>query len=500
MTQITPVGNNPFSMFKMPESKPASAPVATNVASAPQKVDSVEITNTAQDKKDTIEIAGKKINTKAALAAGGVAVAVVAGLIYAIKTHKLPFFKGKLKNEAAELAQQGARQAHEIAQSATRTAIETLEPVAAQAQKAASDAGDVVEVLEPLVSQAQKAAADAGNVASGIIEPAAAQAQKAAGQVTQTIAEDIVQPVATKKSNNLGFALAAFSVGLIARGFREFMPSKDSKIESLKNSVLENESYIKDIEIPYIYQEAQEYYDNYQQDIINAIDFLENKVESLQATYNLAIGKYENLDSGSYSEYWEDSDTKKLTVTRRKNGSVKLEEFNQEGKGSQVTYYTKTGRPLSVEYRKGGKPSLKLRFKLSKETGEPYLSQMFVYPKGSKKASMIAFDENLNPEFYLARNKEGDLMKAFDIDSTTLDLKTVILPDEHGKDWLKRYTYGSDGILQSALIMPSNDLPARKYNFTDSVPESLDLFENIDDEPVLHVPFSEDAQLEFIEK
>lgn len=482
MTQITPV-NNPFSAFKMPDVQ--SSRIATSQGILPHAVTN----NTLQNQADAVELntatnspsaqnsvseqnGTKKYFDIKTLAKIGAALAVGAGVVYAFKTHKIPFFKGG------------------------KQATESLADTAAQLGKKSA------QVLEDTTSNLAKTAVQTGEQAADVAKEAAASLERNAQTVLQQgdsalhVASDV--PKGDKKAKEVGFVIAAFSTGFIARAFKDFLNGDDAKALSLRKQIIEKEMYLKDVEIPFVEQEAAEYYENYKSDIIQAIDSLDAKASQMKLKFNNAVANYKKLKEGSYVEYFDDTNAKKLVVNRRENGSVKLEEFLGNN-GSVVTHYNSSGMPIIIEYCQDGKVRLKARYKFSPDTAEPYLSQMLIYTKGSNKASLISFDANGNPEFYLARNNEGKLIKAFDIDSNTLDVKTIILPDREGENWLKRYTY-EDGTLKSVSIMPSNDLPARKYNFVNGVVQSLDLFNNLNESPVLHVPFEDVNQSEFIAK
>ena len=491
MTQISPIGNNPFSMFKMVDmttpSRGMVQPVQNNMnATAQNSVPATQNTSAPSGNN----IINKKINKKTIAIIGGVLAAAV-GIVIAIKSHKTHSLKGDAVQELKDAAQPLLSSAPEVLPDLSPKVVDTVsEKLADGLSQIKPGVTNFTAQLPPVAEAGSEGVKLAVNEVPQVIEAAA-----------QDVSEKIAHKVkeVSNKSKEIRFVITAFSVGLIARAFKEIIKSDSVQAANLQKQILEKESYLKDIEIPYIRQEAQEYYENYKQDILTALDYFEPNAQYLTAKYNEAIVKYAELDDGSYAEFFDGTNDTKLEVQRRENGSTKVREFSPDGKGSTVTYYTFEGRPLSIEFYQGDKLKLKAKYKLSPMSAEPYLSQMFVYTKGSKKASMISFDEELNPKYYLARDNQGRLIKAFDIDSNSLDVKTITLPAKDGESWLKKYNYESDGQLKSVVIMPSNDLPARRYNFDDGVIEGLDLYANINEAPILHVPFETLAQPEFIE-
>ncbi len=491
MTQISPIGNNPFSMFKMVDmttpSRGMVQPVQNNMnATAQNSVPATQNTSAPSGNN----IINKKINKKTIAIIGGVLAAAV-GIVIAIKSHKTHSLKGDAVQELKDAAQPLLSSAPEVLPDLSPKVVDTVsEKLADGLSQIKPDVTNFTAQLPPVAEAGSEGVKLAVNEVPQVIEAAA-----------QDVSEKIAHKAkeVSNKSKEIRFVITAFSVGLIAKAFKEIIKSDSVQAANLQKQILEKESYLKDIEIPYIRQEAQEYYENYKQDILTALDYFEPNAQYLTAKYNEAIVKYAELDDGSYAEFFDGTNDTKLEVQRRENGSTKVREFSPDGKGSTVTYYTFEGRPLSIEFYQGDKLKLKAKYKLSPMSAEPYLSQMFVYTKGSKKASMISFDEELNPKYYLARDNQGRLIKAFDIDSNSLDVKTITLPAKDGESWLKKYNYESDGQLKSVVIMPSNDLPARRYNFDDGVLEGLDLYADINEAPILHVPFETLAQPEFIE-
>ena len=516
MTQISPIGNNPFSMFKMVDmttpSRGMVQPVQNNMnATAQNSVPATQNTSAPSGNN----IINKKINKKTIAIIGGVLAAAV-GIVIAIKSHKTHSLKGDAVQELKDAAQPLLSSAPEVLPDLSPKGAAVLNELADNLSSAPEVLPDlspkvVDTVSEKLADGLSQIKPDVANFTAQLppVAEAGSEGVKLAvnevPQVIEAAAQDVSEKIAHKakevsnKSKEIRFVITAFSVGLIAKAFKEIIKSDSVQAANLQKQILEKESYLKDIEIPYIRQEAQEYYENYKQDILTALDYFEPNAQYLTAKYNEAIVKYAELDDGSYAEFFDGTNDTKLEVQRRENGSTKVREFSPDGKGSTVTYYTFEGRPLSIEFYQGDKLKLKAKYKLSPMSAEPYLSQMFVYTKGSKKASMISFDEELNPKYYLARDNQGRLIKAFDIDSNSLDVKTITLPAKDGESWLKKYNYESDGQLKSVVIMPSNDLPARRYNFDDGVLEGLDLYANINEAPILHVPFETLAQPEFIE-
>ena len=474
MVQISPVGNNnPFSMFKMvdPSMSASAAPIkgVQNVKQPVSTPASAAPSDNLTDAKSNVLTRVKKPNIKInarTVAMGAAVVALAGGILYAFATRKTTFFRGRMRTPSP------------VGNLGNVNNLQNLTPPIKPSAEAAQE---VVQNLTPPIKPSAE-------VCREVMEDS---------KVVNNQVKSIPKQVADK-FKDVGFVLAAFGVGLVVRAFKEIAATNDTKAAKLQNQVLEMESYIKNIEIPYIEQEAAEYYDNYMQDITGVVDYFDLKADSLRYMYNNAVLEYDKLREGSYVEYYENTDRKKLVVKRRKNGSTRVENYDKDK--CRVVNYDKNGSPFSIELYMGEKLALKGRYKFSDDKQKPYLSQMLVYTRGSRRPSLIAFNEEAKPEFYLARNNDGGLIKAFDIDSKTLDVKTVILPDQNGEKWLKMYSYTNNGILKSVSVMPSNGLPARKYNYDEGVVRSMDLYENFNEAPVLHVPFVDLNQSEFIEK
>lgn len=497
MAQINPIGNNPFYMFNTKSavnSQPQTMSAALPQPQVQQQVitpvqNNVVQSNDSNAQTPVVQDANKKKKMPTGLAIG-VALAAGAGIIYAVKTGKFSSFRGK--------AQDAGEKVKDNIINAVSDAVEN-------GKEALSNVGD--EIKEETTKKINRHIAKHDAVPRLKQKPV----EEIVEQVTEKIPEQkvISKPIenavepnkkSSDKTKDIAFVALAFGVGLIAKAFRSIKNSDSSQAAELKKQLLEQESYIKEVEIPLINQESQEYLENYKQNILDAIDMAELPIKKMRAKYNSALKKYKMLNEGSYSVNWDGTDTIKASVKRSDNGSVKLEEFDKNGDKIGVVYYNAIGRPTSIETYKDGQIRQKARYKLAKGTNKPYLAQYLVYAGNSKKASMIAFDENNNPQYYLARNKEGKLIKAFDINSDTLDVQTICLPDESGKKWLKKFSYKEDGSVDDVTIMPSNDLPRRRYNYESGQPTSMDLFDKNGESPILHVPFEENYQSEFMEK
>ena len=497
MVQINPVNNNPFYMFNTKSA--ASNQSLTKTAALPQPQTQQQVITPVQNNVvqsnnlNTQTTVTQDSNKKKKIVTGvaiGVALAAGAGLIYAIKTGKFSSFRGRAQ-DAGEKVQDNI--------------INGVSDAVESGKDALSNAGG--KIKEEATKEINRHVAKHDAVPRLKQKPV----EEVVEQITEEISEQKVvsKPIENitepdKKTNDktkdIAFVALAFGVGLIAKAFRSIKNSDTAQVAELKKQLLEQESYIKEVEIPLINQESQEYLENYKQNILDAIDVTELSVKKMRGKYNSALKKYKMLNEGSYSVNWDDTDAIKELVKRADNGSVRLEQFDKNGEKIGVVYYNAIGRPTSIETYKDGQICQKARYKLAKGTNKPYLAQYLVYAGNSKKASMIAFDENNNPQYYLARNKEGKLIKAFDINSDTLDVKTICLPDESGQKWLKKFSYREDGSIDDVTIMPSNDLPRRRYNYESGQPTSMDLFDKNGESPILHVPFEENYQSEFMEK
>ena len=221
----------------------------------------------------------------------------------------------------------------------------------------------------------------------------------------------------------------------------------------------------------------------------------------MKQLYISSLKTYENLKDGSYSEFYNGSDVKKLQVERHDGGSLTLKNYGKDGKLFTVVYFSPSGLPRDISLYKNDKIKARAEYKTSLDADKQYISRLFVYASDSGKAHTVSYGENLNPKSYLARTQFGKFVKCFNIDSDTGMLKSVFLPtsDSNGK-CVKKYFYEQDGTLDKVIIMPSNNLPMRRYNYDSGTLTSMDLFNKENEAPIVHVPFERLNQSEFIEK
>lgn len=462
MTQMIPVNNNPFAAFDVP--KFAKQPDVSANSNYVAK-DTLELNNNAgvkstaapaqDDNKTSFTDKIKKINPKFAAAAAAVAALVVGAGVFAIKRKK-PDTDTVLK--IADFAQDTAEGG---ADSLSKTADKAAEPLS-----------------EALGSAAKKAADEIANKAADVTN-------KAADTVNGAVSD-------TKKTNaDVNLVLAAFGVGLFARAFREIKSTDDAQAIELKKKMLESEPYIKRIEIPYIKREAQECYENYKNEFTQALDYLKKPFMIMEQMYISSQKVFSELKEGSYSEFYEGTDIVKREVARGAHGSVTLKNYDKNGELFSVADYSENGTAREISLYQDGKMRARAEYKMS-DVNKPYISKLFVYTKGSKQAHTVSYDENSNPKSYLTRNSLGRFTKCFNLSSATGELESVFLPERkgvHSGKCAKKYFYKPDGELDKVVIMPSNDLPLRKYNYEDGVLTGMDLYDKEGDTPLLHVPF-----------
>ena len=463
MTQMIPVNNNPFSAFDVPQfAKQAVAPL--NLSHA-QKPDSVEVKSAQpqnnsdvgqSESKNSFVNKIKNINPKI-LAFGAAVAAVATGAIIFLVKRKKPDTK---------------------------------------------DTADAVRTVVNLGQNAQGAQVDL----AGSIAPVTKHADDVLVDVTEDIkdaAADVAAKAASEKKSGgeANLVLAAFATGLFARAFREFRESDDVKAIELKKQLLESEPYIKRVEIPYITREAQESYNSFANEVTDILEVTKKPYSTMKQLYISSLKTYENLKDGSYSEFYDNSDVKKREVTRDESGSTTLKNFGKDGKLFSVVHFSNKGTPRDIILYKDEKMRAKAEYKTSIDTDSPYISRLFVYANNSGLAHTVSYDENSNPKSYLARTQFGKFLKCYNINGATGELKSVFLPaSDSGGKCAKKYFYKPDGELDKVVIMPSNDLPLRSYNYEDGVLMGLDLFNSENEAPILHVPFEKLNQSEFIEK
>lgn len=460
MTQMIPVNNNPFSAFDVPQfAKQAVAPL--NLSHA-QKPDSVEI-KSAQPQNNSDVGQSESKNS----------------------------FVNKIKNINPKILAFGAAVAA-VALGATAFAV----------KRKKTNATDAVRTLASL-------AKNTNDIQVGLAGSSAAVAKSAENvlvDVTEDIkdaAADVAAKAASEKKSGgeANLVLAAFGIGLFARAFREFRESDDIKAIELKKQLLESEPYIKRVEIPYITREAQESYNSFANEVADILEVTKKPYSTMKQLYISSLKTYENLKDGSYSEFYDNSDVKKREVTRDESGSTTLKNFGKDGKLFSVVHFSNKGTPRDIILYKDEKMRAKAEYKTSIDTDSPYISRLFVYANSSGLAHTVSYDENSNPKSYLARTQFGKFLKCYNINGATGELKSVFLPASgSGGKCAKKYFYKPDGELDKVVIMPSNDLPLRSYNYEDGVLMGLDLFNSENEAPILHVPFEKLNQSEFIEK
>lgn len=460
MTQMIPVNNNPFSAFDVPQfAKQAVAPL--NLSHA-QKPDSVEI-KSAQPQNNSDVGQSESKNS----------------------------FINKIKNINPKILAFGAAVAA-VALGATAFAV----------KRKKTNATDAVHTLASL-------AKNTNDIQVGLAGSSAAVAKSAENvlvDVTEDIkdaAADVAAKAASEKKSGgeANLVLAAFGIGLFARAFREFRESDDIKAIELKKQLLESEPYIKRVEIPYITREAQESYNSFANEVADILEVTKKPYSTMKQLYISSLKTYENLKDGSYSEFYDNSDVKKREVTRDESGSTTLKNFGKDGKLFSVVHFSNKGTPRDIILYKDEKMRAKAEYKTSIDTDSPYISRLFVYANSSGLAHTVSYDENSNPKSYLARTQFGKFLKCYNINGATGELKSVFLPASgSGGKCAKKYFYKPDGELDKVVIMPSNDLPLRSYNYEDGVLMGLDLFNSENEAPILHVPFEKLNQSEFIEK
>ena len=457
---MIPVNNNPFSAFDVPQfAKQAVAPL--NLSHA-QKPDSVEV-KSAQPQNNSDVGQSESKNS----------------------------FINKIKNINPKILAFGAAVAA-VALGATAFAV----------KRKKTNATDAVHTLASL-------AKNTNDIQVGLAGSSAAVAKSAENvlvDVTEDIkdaAADVAAKAASEKKSGgeANLVLAAFGIGLFARAFREFRESDDIKAIELKKQLLESEPYIKRVEIPYITREAQESYNSFANEVADILEVTKKPYSTMKQLYISSLKTYENLKDGSYSEFYDNSDVKKREVTRDESGSTTLKNFGKDGKLFSVVHFSNKGTPRDIILYKDEKMRAKAEYKTSIDTDSPYISRLFVYANSSGLAHTVSYDENSNPKSYLARTQFGKFLKCYNINGATGELKSVFLPASgSGGKCAKKYFYKPDGELDKVVIMPSNDLPLRSYNYEDGVLMGLDLFNSENEAPILHVPFEKLNQSEFIEK
>lgn len=460
MTQMIPVNNNPFSAFDVPQfAKQAVAPL--NLSHA-QKPDSVEI-KSAQPQNNSDVGQSESKNS----------------------------FISKIKNINPKILAFGAAVAA-VALGAAAFAVKRKKTNATDAARTlASLAKNTNDIQVGLAGSSAAVAKSAENVLVDVTE----DIKDAAADVAAKAASE------KKSGGEANLVLAAFGIGLFARAFREFRESDDIKAIELKKQLLESEPYIKRVEIPYITREAQESYNSFANEVADILEVTKKPYSTMKQLYISSLKTYENLKDGSYSEFYDNSDVKKREVTRDESGSTTLKNFGKDGKLFSVVHFSNKGTPRDIILYKDEKMRAKAEYKTSIDTDSPYISRLFVYANSSGLAHTVSYDENSNPKSYLARTQFGKFLKCYNINGATGELKSVFLPASgSGGKCAKKYFYKPDGELDKVVIMPSNDLPLRSYNYEDGVLMGLDLFNSENEAPILHVPFEKLNQSEFIEK
>ena len=325
----------------------------------------------------------------------------------------------------------------------------------------------------------------------GGIKDAAQSALKDAARIGDEAAEQAAQ-TGKKEASSLpqdaGFALGAFGLGLVAKGLREARESEDAQIEELKDLLKQKADFIENDEIPLIEQEGSQYYDNYSQGIIPAIEKMKPSVEFVENTAKQVCTLYENIVSGAPGE----SITRNYTLeTNPDTGADVLTVLTQGNIPSAVAVFDKDGALVQLEIYNSSKhetPAVKSRF-LRDTIGKTYMSHLVKYnPSTGKVAGTLTFDENNQVKSYLARDREGKLSKVFFIEPNSQELESVVVPNPAGTKCARRYYYDQQGSVSSVDVRPSADLPERKYYFREDELAGLELMDKKGLKPLFYLP------------
>lgn len=436
---INPLKTDAYNMFRMPEIEKRNYFEASQAA----KPDSVDFT--------------KKKKSKAGKAAALViAVAAVAGGVYAFRTGKF----SALKNKVSEFFHKAPK--------ATKAPITPNVPA-----------------VDPKKAQALVQAAN--GAVDNIAQTAGAVATEAAEQAGKTTA---------KGTGDGNFVVAAFGVGLIAKAFREAKNNEDDKTIELKALVLEKEKYIKEEELPSIQKEAEEQAEFYSNSTLPAIVSLQKPTQGMRDKMRALEAIYQDLDLDNMTEdftvLWDGSNVVKFDVRKNSAGAVLLTKNDEKG-NKLLTGVFSDSKPIQLdafEPATGDKIVSRAKFLNDKATGCNYMSHFFKFnTRIGKPAGILTFDALDNAKSMLCTDKYGSLKKVVFMDSQTWDLHGVCLPDEDGKRCAKKFKYEHADELKSVELPPSSDMPKRVYRFNDDVPQSLDMFDEKGKEVLLNVPF-----------
>ena len=424
MTQISPLAQNPYAMFKMP-----SAADTNKTAQTPtQPVNSID--NTKQEAVPQATVASKGGSKKALAAVIVAAAAVIGGLAYGVKSGKLDIESIKTK-----IPYFGEKYKEKLAQEA--------------AKKAAEEA-------------AKKAAEEA--------------AKEAAKNMRKTDAN---------------FFTTVFSLGLIAKGFAKHMASKEPDLETDAAKIaFENEQYMKDIELPILYEEAASYKDNYSQSITAAIEKLQVPKNYMMSRYQAAMELYQTIAKENSVEVWPQTNLRKSQVVYNELvGTLTHYTFDKSGKLSEKIVYT-DGHPIQIEAYKDEKLVAKARFMKKDSLSEPYMSHLFKYdPNTGNISGTLVFNQNGDTISYLARNRDGKLNKVFNIDPETKNIKAVCLSDKEGKKCTRKYFYDEEGNIEEAYFAKTKDMPKRVYEFEDGIASAVRFYSDNSNNVSVRVPF-----------
>lgn len=431
MTQISPLAQNPYSMFKVPNSMDTKKAVQT----PQQPVNAIDNTKEVAPQAPA---APKKSSKKALIAAVVAAAAIIGGVVYGVKSGKLDIESIKTK-----IPYFGKKYKEKLAKEAAKKAVE--------------------EAAKEAAEEAAKEAA----------EEAAKEAAK------------------NMKKTDANFFTTVFVLGLIAKGFAKHMASKEPDLETDAAKIaFENEQYMKDVELPLVYEESASYKDNYSQSIIPAIEKLSIPIDYMKTRYDAAKEIYPSLEKKNSVLVWPDSNVRISQVAYNELvGKLTYYSFDINGKISEKFIYS-DGHPIQIEKYKDEKLVAKAVFMKKDSLSEPYMSHLFKYdPNTGNISGTLVLNPNGDTISYLARNRDGKLNKVFNIDPETKNIKAVCLSDEEGKKCTRKYFYDETGNVEEAYFAKTENMPKRVYEFENGIANAVRFYGDNSNNVSVRVPF-----------
>lgn len=270
-------------------------------------------------------------------------------------------------------------------------------------------------------------------------------------------------------------AIAAFGGGAVLNMVRDLKKKDDAKDEEidLKKTILASEKTLREKEIPKTLALAEVYKEDYEENIKNRIDRLDEPSKQLLLRAEKSVECLKNKSC-------------LMKSVETKDGTL-LTSFINQFEEATHTIETKDGKLLSIElYRPNGTLSQKGIFRNRPDDySKTYMSHFIGYNnEGNKVAGTAVFDTEGRVKSYLSRKRNGDLNKVYILNPENGELSRICTTDDEGKKTDVKLEF-KDGELVRANLPKTAKLPKRSYVFENGAATTIEAYgKNSDSTPV----------------